>query len=120
MTRTSYNRLLEGREQREVELALLERYDVRNLLWRRNAIIQAKSIIRSQRELLRLYVRELDWKIQQVRRKLSRTSNPLKQHSYEARIRRLEIRKTQFAVHIRDGTLPKVVFGGRRYIGSEE
>jgi hypothetical protein len=120
MVRTSYNLLLEGKGQREVELALLDRHLVRNLLWRRNAIIQAKSIIRSQRESLLLYVEELDWKIQQVRRKLSRTSNPLKQRGYRARIRKLELRKAQFATHIRDGTLPNVVFGGRSRLGSRE
>jgi hypothetical protein len=120
MTRTSYNRLLEGRERREVELALLERYGVGNLLWRRNSIIQARGIITSQRELLPLYVQELDWKIQRVRRKLSRTSNPLKQRGYAARIRKLELRKVQFVTHIRDGTLPKVVFGGRGRVGSGE
>lgn len=120
MTRTSYNRLLEGKAQREIELALLERYGVRNLLWRRNAIIQAKSIIGSQRELLPLYLEELGWKIHQVKRKLSRTFNPLKREGYEARIRKLERSKATFEAHIRNGTLPKVVFGGHRKIGKPE
>jgi hypothetical protein len=47
MVRTSYSRLLQGGGHHEVELALLERYKVRNLLWRRNAILQAKAIITS-------------------------------------------------------------------------
>jgi len=120
MTRTSYNRLLEHKTQREIELGLLERYRVRNLLWRRNAIIQAKSIIESQRELLLLYVQELERKMQQVTTKVNRTANPLKRQGYEARIRKLERRKARFEAHIKDGTLPKIVFGGRRCIGSEE
>jgi hypothetical protein len=120
MTRTSYNRLLEDKTQREIELGLLERYGVRNLLWRRNAIIQAKSIIESQRKLLPLYVEKLEWKIQRVKKKLERTRNPLKRHGYKARIQKLERRKARFEAHIKDGTLPKVVFGGRRHIGSEQ
>lgn len=119
MMRTSYNRLLQGGEQREVEVALLERYGVRNLLWRRNAIIQAKSIITSQRQLLPLYVEELEWKIQRVQRKLNRTANRLKRKGYEARVRKLECRKAEYENHIRNGTLPKGVFGGRKHIGSE-
>ncbi len=119
MVRTSYNRILEEGEQREVELALLERYGVGNLLWRRNAIIEAKSVISSQRELLPLYVEELEWKIQRVQNKLDRTSNRLKRPRYEARVRKLERRKAEFEDHVRNGTLPKVVFGGRKHIGSE-
>ncbi len=120
MTRTGYNRLLDGEGQREIELALLERYGVRNLLWRRNAIIQAKGIVESQRQLLLTYVEELDWKIQRVRRKLNRTVNSLKRRGYEARVRKLEKLKAKFEAHIENGTLPKAVFGGRRHIGSAE
>jgi len=50
-------------KQPEVESLLLECYGIENLLWRRNAIFQAKSIINSQRELLALHIQELNWKI---------------------------------------------------------
>lgn len=120
MNRTAYNRLREGKEQREVESLLVERYGVENLLWRRDAIIQAKAVAKSQQELLPLYVEGLDWKIQRVKAKLGRTANSLKNCGYEARIRKLRKKKAEFEGHIRDGILPKVVFGGRRRIGSEE
>jgi len=119
MTRTSFNRLLEDRSQREVERALMERYNVMNLLWRRNAIIQAKSILKSQHELLPLHAQELDWKIVRVRKKLSRSSNPMKKRGYEAHLRRLDRRRLEFEQHIKNGTLPNVVFGGRGRVGSE-
>lgn len=120
MNRTAYNRLIEGKTQSEVERILLERFPVGNLLWRRNAIIQARGTIRSQRELLPSYVKELDWKIQRVKRKLNCTRNPLKRRGYQARISKLELKKARLEAHIKNRTLPKVVFGGRRRIGSEE
>jgi hypothetical protein len=70
MNRSAYNRLSEGKQQREVESILSERYGVRNLLWRRNAIIQAKGTMRSQQLLLPLHVEELSWKIQRVRERV--------------------------------------------------
>lgn len=120
MNRTAYNQLTDGKKQRDVELGLLERYGIGNLLWRRNAIIQAKGTKRSQQELLPLYAAELEWKVQQVKRKLNRTANPLKRHGYEDRIRKLERKKARFEEHIENRTVPKVAFGGRRRVGSEE
>lgn len=120
MNRTAYNRLNEGKAQREIESILLERYGVKNLLWRRNAIIQARGTMKSQQLLLPLHMEELHWKIQLVRRKLQRTRNRLKRHGYEARVRKLQSKKMRLEAHIKNGTLPKVVFGGRRGIGSEE
>jgi hypothetical protein len=120
MNRSAYNRLSEGKQHREVELILLERYGVENLLWRRNAIIQAKGMMKSQQVLLPLHVEELEWKIQRVHRKIDRTRNTLKRHGYATRIRKLELKKAEVEAHIKNGTLPKVVFGGRSGIGSEE
>jgi predicted transposase len=120
MNRTAYNRLIEGKTQREVERILLERFAVSNLLWRRNAIIQARGTIRSQRELLPSYVKELDWKIQRVKRRLNCARNALKRRGYQARISKLELKKARLEDHMKNASLPKVVFGGRRHVGSQE
>jgi hypothetical protein len=120
MSHYAFNRLIEGKQHREVESILLERYGVENLLWRRNAIIQARGTMKSQQLLLSLHVEELHWKIQRVRRKLDRARNPLKRHGYEARIRKLQSKTMELEAHVKNGTLPKVVFSGRSGIGSEE
>jgi len=120
MVRSAYNQLIHGTKQPEVTSILLERYGIQNYLWRNNAILQAKAIIDSQRELLALHIQELNWKIGQVQKKLNPPCNPLKKHGYEMRIAKLEKRKTTFQTHLKNGTLPKVVFGGRKHIGSEK
>jgi len=120
MVRSAYNQLIHGARRPEVASLLLERYGVQNYLWRKNAIFQAKTIIDSQRELLALHIQELNWKIGQVQKKWIRTCNPLKKHGYEMRIAKLEKRKATIQTHLKNGTLPKVVFGGRKHIGSEK
>ena len=120
MVRSAYNQLIHGAKQPEVMSLILERYGIQNYCWRSNAFFQAKSIINSQQELLSLHIQELNWKIGQVQKKMVKTRNPLKKHGYEMRIAKLEKRKAAIQIHLKNGTLPKVVFGGRKLIGSEE
>lgn len=120
MYRTAYNHLLEGREEREIEQALLDRYGITNHRWRRNAIILAKGTIGRQRQLVLTNLEQLDWKIRQVRVKAVRSRVPSMKTALEERIRKLEHKKAALEHHIENRTLPKIVFGGRKAIAKPE
>jgi hypothetical protein len=113
MVRSAYNQLIHDAKQSEVESLLLERYGIENLLWRRNAIFQAKAIINSQRELLALHIQELNWKISRVQKKMARTRNPFKKHGCEMRIAKLWKRRATFQTHLKNGTLRRLYLAGR-------
>lgn len=114
MVRSAYNARLRGERYASVKRMLKERYLIENARWRQWAIDEADAKIKSQRELLPLYVEDLSWKINRVRDKVARTANPLKRRGYEARIRKLEAKKSFYERHIRSKTVPKAVFGSRR------
>ena len=116
MVRTAYNRLLEGKHSNEIVRLLQTRYGVQNWRWCQWAIVQAQAIIRSQRELLPLYVEMYGKKIARVRRRLERVADPLKRAGYRARIEKLECKKAEVEKHIRDGTVPRAVFGSRKLL----
>jgi hypothetical protein len=116
MVRTAYNRLLEGKRAVEIVRLLQARYGTENWRWCQWAIAQAQGIIRSQRELLPLYVEMYDEKIARVRRRMDRVANPLKRKGYQARIEKLERKKAEVEKHIAAGTVPRAVFGSRRLL----
>lgn len=116
MVRTSYKRLLEGKRMNEIVRLLQSRYGVENWRWCQWAIAQAQAIIRSQRELLPLYVEMYEEKIARVGRKLDRVADPLKRKGYQARIEKLERKKADVERHITTGTVPRAVFGSRKLL----
>jgi len=120
MTRTAYNRLIEGASARKIIEILGERYGENAYRWRENALTKAEAVASGQEELLALRIDELEWKLQQVKRRMGRTANPLKKKGYAARVRKLERKRRTLEAHLKNGTLPKVVFGGRGRVDSEE
>lgn len=116
MVRTAYNRLLEGKRTNEIIRLLQARYGVENWRWCQWAITQAQAVIRSQKELLPLYVEMYEEKIARVRRRMERVVDPLKKTGYRTRIEKLERRKTAIGNHIAAGTVPRTVFGSRKLL----
>ena len=114
MVRTAYNRLLEGKRTGEIVRLLQTRYGVENWRWCQWATRQAQGIIRSQRELLPLYLEMYGEKIAKVKRKMDRISDPLKRSGYQARVEKLERRKAEVEKHLRARTVPPAVFGSRK------
>lgn len=117
MVRTAYNRLLEGKRANEILRLLQARYSVENWRWRQWAVVQARATIKSQKELLPLYVEMYEEKIARVKRKMNRVVDPLKRSGYAARIQKLERKKAGVERHTADGTVPRAVFGSRKLLG---
>ena len=63
MVRTAYNLLLEEKRTNEIVRLIQTRYGIENWRWCQWAIAQAQAIIKSQRELLPLYVEMYEKKL---------------------------------------------------------
>ena len=114
MVRTAYNRLLEEKRSNEIVRLLQARYGVENWRWCQWAIAQARGVVKSQRELLPLYVEMYAQKIAKVERKMDRVASPLKKAGYRARIEKLERKKSEVERHIAARTVPPAMFGSRK------
>jgi len=116
MVRTAYNRLLEDNLSNEIARLLQTRYGIENWRWCQWAITQARAVIKSQKELLPLYVEMYEEKIARVRRKMEHVADPLKKAGFKARIEKLERLKAKVEKHIAAGTVPRAVFGSRELL----
>ena len=110
--RFAYNRLLEGKTANEIVKLVRSVFGL-NSRYAYSALVEAKEVISSQKRLLKVYVRELDEKIKRARRKLGRIKDPLKREGVKARIAKLERKRQKYERHIAEGTVPKIIFGGR-------
>ena len=108
--RLAYNRLLEGKTDNEVVRLIRSVFGL-NSQYAYSALVEAKEVISSQKRLLKVYVKELDKK--RVRRKLGRIKDPVKRRGVKARIAKLERKRREYERHIAEGTVPKIIFGGR-------
>jgi IS605 OrfB family transposase len=112
--RTAFKRQLEGMELTELRRRLAQGFAELDARYRNDAILQARAIIDSQRELLPRRLGEVEAKIRRAERKLARINDPLKQQGIVTRIDKLRHRRRELVGHLERGTIPQVVFGGRR------
>ncbi|NHM27976.1 IS200/IS605 family element transposase accessory protein TnpB [Desulfofundulus sp. TPOSR] len=128
-TRWAFNRILEGRFRKELKKEGQKLFGI-NSRFCDDAILKAKAVIESQRELLVLEVEETEKKLARARKKLDRaekdlaiaikTGNPVKiekaeriVHGRKARVKKLKTKLDELKTHQNNGTIPTVVFGGR-------
>jgi hypothetical protein len=118
--RVAYNRLVEGVEVKDVWNGLRKLFPYltgRNL---NDAIILAQGIIESQKSLLPLHLARLERRIERAAKNLERESDPRKEPRQERiqaitrLIQRLAHTRAELQTHLDKGTLPPVVFGGRK------
>jgi IS605 OrfB family transposase len=128
-TRWAFNRLLEGdsrealKKQGQGTFGLNSRYCD-------DAILKAKAVIESQKELLTLEIEETGTKLARTKKKLGwaekdldkaiEKNDPVKIekfkraiHGRRARVKKLADKFGELKVHQDNGAIPKVVFGGR-------
>ncbi|HIE27937.1 TPA: hypothetical protein EYP66_11680, partial [Candidatus Poribacteria bacterium] len=127
--RIAFNRLLDGiskrhRQSQEKGLALSPCLfgDVEKLVasmfninsrYAKDAVMQARSIISSQKELVKQHKDEKERAIKGLRKKLDSISNEDKRESISAKIEQLQQELLILEQHIENSTIPKVIFGGR-------
>lgn len=112
--RVAFNRQLEGMALTELRRELAQRFPELDARYRNDAILQAQAIVDSQRKLLPRRLAEVEAKIRRAERKLTRVSDPLRRQGIAARLDKLRRRRKELVGHLEQGTIPKVVFGGRR------
>ncbi|MFQ6073252.1 MAG: hypothetical protein ACE5KT_11225, partial [Methanosarcinales archaeon] len=125
--RYAFNRWLEGKQSlNELRKEIQELLGL-NSRYAHPAIVDAKAIIYSQKELLPLYILNLKNKIKVTTKKLKKNEDKLKKLSgKEAEIQKIKIsgikqrlnklikKKQEYEEHLKNKTLPKIVFGGKK------
>ena len=118
--RFAYNRLVEGVVEKEIWQILRQKFPLltgRNL---NDAIMQAKGILKSQRERLQEQVQTVTAQIERseagYQRALERgdKTHPERLQAIQRRIQRLMAKRDELKTHQRNGTVPPVIFGGRK------
>jgi len=110
--RTAFNRLLDGMKKGDVEKLVSSLFNI-NSRYAKDAVMQAKSIISSQKELVKQHFLEKERAIKGLRKKLSSISQSEKRVSLETKIEQLGQEVAVLERHIENSTIPKVIFGGR-------
>lgn len=127
--RWAFNRLIEGHSREELKqegqgvCGLNSRYCD-------DAILKARAVIESQKELLALEIKETEAKLARAKKKFrwaakdldkaNKANDPAKiEHAKrtfrgrKARVKKLAAKLAELQKHEANGTIPKVVFGGR-------
>lgn len=129
-TRFSFNRLLAGKAQAAIAVELPRLFGV-NSRYADDAILKAKALIDSQQALIPLEIAETQAKLDRTQRKLQ--ANRQKERTLrerggvdyadrvaiaiqgqEAREAKLTEKRAEYEEHQKNGTIPKVIFGGRK------
>ncbi|MDG1622306.1 transposase, partial [Bacillus mobilis] len=121
--RYSFNRLIEGENEKELIKKLQPKY-LLNKRFCEDAILQAQTILFSQKELLPVYLENNQKKLEKTSQKIDEYESGKKrpkQVSLESCLIGLRKRKQKleqsietYAKHIKSKTLPPIIFGGRK------
>lgn len=111
--RFAHNRLLEGENKKEL-VPLLQQMFIPNARYCQWAVNKAEEGIASQKELLPLYVSDLEAKIERSQAKLEKVRSEKKRRGLQARIEKLKRERYKYKQYIEAGTIPTLVFGGKR------
>lgn len=128
-TRWAFNRLLEGRSREELKRQGQELFGL-NSRFCDDAILKAKEISASQKELLALEIEETEAKLTRAKKKLRWAEKELARavkigdtaksqkakrtmHRRKARVEKLNAKLAELKAHQDNGTIPRVIFGGR-------
>ncbi|MBU4202316.1 MAG: hypothetical protein KKE96_01425 [Candidatus Altiarchaeota archaeon] len=110
--RYSFNRLLEKHRMNELKKDVMAKFGL-NARYSYAAIKDAEGIIKSQKELIKKEIYETKEKLKKSRKKVEKVKAPLKRKWILARIDKLTTKLNRYEKHLEEGTIPKVIFGGR-------
>ncbi|MED3382522.1 transposase, partial [Bacillus tropicus] len=125
--RYSLNRLIDGENEKELIKKLQPKY-LLNKRFCEDAVLQAQTILSSQKELLPVYLENNQKKLEKTLQKTlqkkddyeSGRKNPKKVSleicliGLRKRQQKLEQKIEMYETHIKNGTLPPIIFGGRK------
>ncbi|SHF03701.1 transposase, IS605 OrfB family, central region, partial [Desulfofundulus australicus DSM 11792] len=127
--RWAFNRLQEGCSREELKREGQELFGI-NSRFCDDAVLKAKAVIESQRELLAQEIEQTEMKLARARKKLGwvekdldkavEANDPVKiekakraVHGRKARVKKLKTKLDDLKTHRDNGTIPTVIFGGR-------
>ena len=111
--RFAYNRYREGGlSDNDLKKLLMSEYGI-NARDAWAAMTDAKATIESQKELLGQNLSDVCWRLKKVKKKLSRVRE-LKKKGVRGRIRKLKKQRDFYRSHLKAGTVPPAVFGGKK------
>jgi len=129
--RWAFNRLLEGASRDDVKKRGQEIFGL-NSRYADDARLKARAIIDSQKELLEIEIDETESKLSRAKKKLAQTMSKLAKaerkgaapkeveklrlavNGRNAQVASLEKELAELKAHQKNGTIPKVVFGGKK------
>ncbi len=128
-TRWAFNRLLEGNSRKELKKESQAIFGL-NSRYMDDAILKARAIIDSRKELLAKELQETKTKLNRAEKKLNRSAKDLaraietgntpetekKKRIFQGRkmrVKKLAGKLNELQTHQENGTIPKVIFGGR-------
>ena len=110
--RYSFNRLLENNRMNELKKDVMAKFGL-NARYSYAAIKDAEGTIKSQKELIKEEIYETKEKLKKSIKKLEKVKAPLKRKGIYTRIDKLTTKLNRYEKHLKEGTIPKVIFGGR-------
>ena len=127
--RWAFNRLLEGSAREDLKKQGQQIFGL-NSRFCDDVILKAKAIIESQKKLLILEIKETEIKLVRTSKKLSWAKKDLDKaierndpakiekakrvvHGRKARVKKITDKLNELKTHQENGTIPKVIFGGR-------
>ncbi len=121
--RFSFKRLLEGEKSGELIKKVNEKFNI-NKRYAEDAVLQAQSIIKSQKELLPSRIEDIETKIQKTEQKiedyLTGKKTPKKVLletclvGLQSRLEKLQNKLKHLLKCQEEGMIPKVIFGGKK------
>jgi predicted transposase len=119
--RYSYKRILEGLNRKEV-VSLTKPIFINNSRYMRDAHLEAKAAIESQKELLPLYIEELTGSIKKVKKKINRLKRSKNRYKNKAiahkrnKLRKLTKKLKHYEYLLENNKTPKIVFGSKKLL----
>lgn len=121
--RYSFNRLLEGENSGDLIKKVQLKFRL-NKRYTEDAVLQAQTIITSQMELLSIRIEDVQGKVKKTKQKIDDYTNGKKRPKkvpleiclagLNARLVKLQGKEKELVSHLENGTIPKVIFGGRK------
>lgn len=113
-TRYGFKRILEGKEKHgQIEKDISRIYGL-NIRQSKDALKKANQIIKSQKELLKENYNNYSKKVKSVEKQLEKAKSDKKINALNKKLDKRKKKQQYYKNHIDTGTIPKVIFGGRK------
>lgn len=111
--RWAFKRLLDGWQTQDVRLAVQDKFNL-NSRQANDAVYDASTTIKSQRELVKLNHANAKKKVDHTRQRLEKAKSPRQKTNLQRRLDKEHRRLADLQQHLDQGSIPTVIFGGKK------